>query len=134
MKYLKNKSIGFYFSVIGAILALAGLLLYRQAKNTESIIEALLMAVFLLQVAVSILLVFIKGKKSVNLVISAEAVMVAAALVFSFRTQVDALGYVVSGLYKFQTVRSYVLSVVFMLLSLIMFLITSYFGLEKEVL
>ncbi|GAA0799732.1 hypothetical protein GCM10008910_26410 [Faecalicatena orotica] len=132
MKYLENKAIGFYFSILGAVLALAGIIVYRQAKNTEPLIMTLLAAVVLLQAAAVVFLAFVRGRKAVNLVIMADAVLVAAALVLSFRTQVDALGYVVSGLYGFETVKSYVFSAVFMLISLIMYWIASYHGFEKE--
>lgn len=132
MKYLENKAIGFYFSILGAVLALAGIIVYRQAKNTEPLIMTLLAAVVLLQTAAVVFLAFVRGRKAVNLVIMADAVLVAAALVLSFRTQVDALGYVVSGLYGFETVKSYGFSAVFMLISLIMYWIASYHGFEKE--
>ena len=132
MKYLENKAIGFYFSILGAVLALAGIIVYRQAKNTEPLIMTLLASVVLLQAAAVVFLAFVRGRKAVNLVIMADAVLVAAALVLSFRTQVDALGYVVSGLYGFETVKSYGFSAVFMLISLIMYWIASYHGFEKE--
>ena len=39
MGYLKNKTFGFYLSFVAAILALIGLVMYRQSGHTESYIE-----------------------------------------------------------------------------------------------
>ena len=37
MGYLKNKTFGFYLSFVAAILALIGLVMYRQSGHTSSL-------------------------------------------------------------------------------------------------
>lgn len=131
MRYLENKAIGFYMSVAAAILALAGLCVYHAAPNAENNVMAILAAVVVLQIAGLAVLAFIKGKELPNLILTANTVLMAAALVNSFRTQLDKLGYVVSGLYDFSTVQTFVVSAVLMLLSMVIFLISSWSGFEK---
>lgn len=132
MKYLENKSFGFYVSIAAAILALAGLILYRKAMNTERVIVVLLASSVGIWAAAAVFLAFVKGNRWLNLVITADAVMVAGAMVLSLCTQVDALGYVVSGLYGVETVQFYVMSAMCMAISLILYVISSYYGFEKD--
>ena len=84
MGYLKNKTFGFYLSFVAAILALIGLVMYRQS-----------------------------------------------GLVNSFYTQVDFIGYVVSGLYEFATIKKFIISAVLMALSMIAYIVSSYSGFQK---
>ena len=121
MGYLKNKTFGFYLSFVAAILALIGFVMYRQAGHTEAYIEVLAMIV--LKVAPDF--------KWTSLLLTANAILTAAALVNSFYTQVDFIGYVVSGLYEFATIKKFIISAVLMALSMIAYIVSSYSGFQK---
>ena len=132
MNYLENKSIGFYISSLGAAAALISLFLYRSVSRAETSIVILLAAIVVLQAAGAILLAFVKNCSFTSLLIPINAVLAAAALTNSFFTQVDAIGYVVSGLYDFSTIQPFITAVIPMAVTLILYITASYSGLEKD--
>ena len=128
MGYLKNKTFGFYLSFVAAILALIGFVMYRQSGHTESYIEVLLLVTVILAM---IVLKVAPDFKWTSLLLTANAILTAAALVNSFYTQVDFIGYVVSGLYEFATIKKFIISAVLMALSMIAYIVSSYSGFQK---
>ena len=131
MGYLKNKTFGFYLSFVAAILALIGFVMYRQSGHTESYIEVLLLVTVVLQILAMIVLKVAPDFKWTSLLLTANAILTAAALVNSFYTQVDFIGYVVSGLYEFSTIKKFIISAVLMALSMIAYIVSSYSGFQK---
>ena len=131
MGYLKNKTFGFYLSFVAAILALIGFVMYRQAGHTEAYIEVLLLVTVVLQILAMIVLKVAPDFKWTSLLLTANAILTAAALVNSFYTQVDCIGYVVSGLYEFATIKKFIISAVLMALSMIAYIVSSYSGFQK---
>lgn len=131
MGYLKNKTFGFYLSFVAAILALIGLVMYRQSGHTESYIEVLLLVTVVLQILAMIVLKVAPDFKWTSLLLTANAILTAAALVNSFYTQVDFIGYVVSGLYEFAIIKKFIISAVLMALSMIAYIVSSYSGFQK---
>ena len=131
MGYLKNKTFGFYLSFVAAILALIGFVMYRQSGHTESYIEVLLLVTVVLQILAMIVLKVAPDFKWTSLLLTANAILTAAALVNSFYTQVDFIGYVVSGLYEFATIMKFIISAVLMALSMIAYIVSSYSGFQK---
>lgn len=132
MEYFKNKSFGFYLSFFAAVFALAAFAMYHQVKRSESFIEMLLMIVVVLQILGMVALKLIPRCKWINLVMTVNSVLVAAALVNSFSTQVDSIGYVVSGLYEFEIIRNFVISAGLMMISMLCYIISSYIGFQKN--
>ena len=130
MGYLKNKTFGFYLSFVAAILALIGFVMYRQSGHTESYIEVLLLVTVVLQILAMIVLKVAPDFKWTSLLLTANAILTAAALVNSFYTQVDFIG-VVSGLYEFATIKKFIISAVLMALSMIAYIVSSYSGFQK---
>ena len=122
MGYLKNKTFGFYLSFVAAILALIGFVMYRQAGHTVTVV---------LQILAMIVLKVAPDFKWTSLLLTANAILTAAALVNSFYTQVDFIGYVVSGLYEFATIKKFIISAVLMALSMIAYIVSSYSGFQK---
>lgn len=131
MGYLKNKTFGFYLSFVAAILALIGFVMYRQSGHTESYIEVLLLVTVVLQILAMIVLKVAPDFKWTSLLLTANAILTAAALVNSFYTQVDFIGYVVSRLYEFATIKKFIISAVLMALSMIAYIVSSYSGFQK---
>ena len=131
MGYLKNKTFGFYLSFVAAILALIGFVMYRQAGHTEAYIEVLLLVTVVLQILAMIVLKVAPDFKWTSLLLTANAILTAAALVNSFYTQVDFIGYVVSGLYEFANIKKFIISAVLMALSMIAYIVSSYSGFQK---
>ena len=84
MGYLKNKTFGFYLSFVAAILALIGFVMYRQAGHTEAYIEVLLLVTVVLQILAMIVLKVAPDFKWTSLLLTANAILTAAALVNSF--------------------------------------------------
>ena len=71
MGYLKNKTFGFYLSFVAAILALIGLVMYRQSGHTESYIEVLLLVTVVLQILAMIVLMVAPDFKWTSLLLTA---------------------------------------------------------------
>ena len=105
--------------------------MYRQAGHTEAYIEVLLLVTVVLQILAMIVLKVAPDFKWTSLLLTANAILTAAALVNSFYTQVDFIGYVVSGLYEFATIKKFIISAVLMALSMIAYIVSSYFGFQK---
>ena len=131
MGYLKNKTFGFYLSFVAAILALIGFVMYRQSGHTESYIEVLLLVTVVLQILAMIVLKVAPDFKWTSLLLTANAILTAAALVNSFYTQVDFIGYVVSDSLLFENHKEISTSAVLMALSMIAYIVSSYSGFQK---
>ena len=126
-----NRTIGFYITVLAAIVAAAGLICYSSAQNKLPIVNVLTAAAVVV-VAALIILSRVMGFKSwMNLAAMLGAFLMAGALVQSFTTQLDALGYLVAGLYTMDQVIGFLRYAVLAAVSLLLFIIASFTDLNK---
>lgn len=130
--YFEKKTAGFYITALATVLTLVGLFFYGAAENADS-------RVFLLAgaaIAVEVLLIagtYFAGNRAVfNLATSASAILMALAVAISFYTQLDAIGYVVSGLYTSDKITSFAVFVVLGVAALIFYCVASFMNLGKE--
>lgn len=114
-----KKAIGFYLSIVAAVLALAASFLYGNTmEKTAGVKEMMIIAA-----VVNILIVVgALGLKKANL-LGWLAVIGAALCMYgmmkSVNNMLDPIGYVVSGLYQFSEIQGWV---VFMAVSVVAFL------------
>ncbi len=124
---MKNKSVGFYLTLAAAVLMLVGLPFYAQSAYAISTVY--IMAAI---VAVAVVGMFLtKGEIANGLCIVGTAAA-AAAVIFSFSTQLDPIGYVVAGLYTFSQIQGFVVFAVLAIVGWILLIVASFTGVSKK--
>ncbi len=126
-----KRTIGFYITVLAAIAAVAGLVCYNTAQNKLSIVTALTAAAIVVVAAAIILSMTMGFKNWMNLTAMAGALLMAGALVESFTTQLDALGYLVAGLYTLDQVIGFLRFAALAAVALLLFIIASFMDFGK---
>lgn len=124
---MKNKSVGFYLTLAAAVLMLVGLPFYAQsayAISTVYIMTAI--------VAVAVVGMFLTKGEAANGLCIVGTVAAAAAVIFSFSTQLDAIGYVLSGLFTFDQIQGFVVFAVLAVIGWILLIIASFTGVSKK--
>lgn len=130
--YLKKKTAGFYLTVLATVLAVIGLVNYSAAENKLSIVSTLVAAAIIVELLL-IIVSYTAGNKPVfNLASSISAVLMAIAVGISFTTQVDAIGYVVAGLYSPDKITRFLTFAVLAAVSMLVFCIASFTNLGKQ--
>ena len=130
--YLANKTVGFYISVVACVLALVALVLYVPTTGSLSLVIGLLVAAIVIEVALIAVSWVIGNKAFLNLASSVNTVLLAFAIVTSFNPQLDAIGYVVSGLYTFEQIQPFVNFVIVVAISFLLYLVASFMNLGKQ--
>lgn len=131
-EYFQSKTVGFYLTVIATILAIIGLVNYASAPNAISIVYILVGIAIAVEVVMVMLSGILGNKPLLDLASSICAVLMSIAIAISFRTQLDAIGYVVSGLYTLEQIIQFVYFVAFAAVSLLIYIIASYMKLSKR--
>lgn len=124
---MKNKSVGFYLTLAAAVLMLVGLPFYAQsayAISTVYIMTAI--------VAVAVVGMFLTKGELANGLCIVGTVAAAAAVIFSFSTQLDAIGYVLSGLFTFSQIQGFVVFAVLAIIGWILLIVASFTGVSKK--
>ena len=130
--YLANKTIGFYISIVACVLAAVALVLYLPISGTLPLVIGLLVAVIVIEVLLIVLSKVIGNKPVLNLASSINAVLLGYAIVTSFNPQLDAIGYVVSGLYTYDQISNFVNFVVVVAIAFLLYIVSSFMSLGKQ--
>lgn len=130
--YLANKTVGFYISVVACVLALVALVLYLPISGTLPLVIGLLVAAIVVEVLLIVLSKVIGNKPVLNLASSINAVLLGYAIVTSFNPQLDAIGYVVSGLYTYDQISGFVNFVIVVAIAFLLYIVASFMNLGKQ--
>lgn len=130
-EYLSKKTSGFYLTAAATILSVIGLIFYRSAMARVQDVFTLVMIAAVIEIIMVIVTAVIGNKKILELSSSVCALVVAGALIQSFIPQVDNLGYLVSGLYSFSDMKSFILYAVLTIAALICYIIASFMDQSK---
>ena len=130
--YLAKKTIGFYISVVACVLALVALVLYLPISGTLPLVIGLLIASIVIEVALIAVSWVIGNKPILNLASSINAVLLGYAIVTSFNPQLDAIGYVVSGLYTYDQISGFVNFTVVIAIAFLLYIVASFMNLGKQ--
>ena len=130
--YLANKTVGFYFTIAATILAVIGLVNYSSASGAIRIVFVLVGAAIAVEALLLVLSALIGNRTALNLASSVCAVLMATALVQSFTTQLDPLGFVVSGLYTIDQVMAFLIFAGFAAASMLLYIVASFMNLGKQ--
>ena len=131
-EYLANKTVGFYITVVATVLAIISLVLYTSTTSALGVVYGLICAAIVVEVLLIVLSKVMGNKPVLNLASSVCAVLLGYALVTSFNTQLDAIGYVVSGLYTFEQIQPFVIFAVFLAVTFLLYIIASFMDLGKQ--
>ena len=128
---MKNKTVGFYLLIVAAVLSVVGVFFYNSAEVTSfpSIVMVIISAV--VAIAAAALAAAKPGLKFLNLAATVCAVLLAWALIQSVSSQLDPLGWWVSGLYTFDQVMGFLVFAALSGAAILLYLITSFVNLEK---
>lgn len=131
-EFLAKKTVGFYITVLATVLSGVCIALYAFSGTTLSFVYGMLWAAIAVEVLLIVLSKVMGNKPVLNLASSVCSVLLAFALVTSFNPQLDAIGYVVSGLYTFDQIKPFVIFVVFAAVTFLLYLVASFMDLGKE--
>lgn len=130
--YIANKTVGFYITVAATVLALVSLILYASVSGKAAEVIPLLIAAVVVEVLLVVASKVIGNKPVLNLASSICAVLLGYALVQSFNPQLDAIGYVVSGLYTFDQIQPFVNFVIVVAIAFLLYIVASFMNLGKQ--
>lgn len=130
-EYLSKKTIGFYLTVVATVLVVLGLVNYRAVSGTLQSVFILAGTVVAVEVLMLVLLRVIGYKPFLNFASSICAVLMAAAVIISVATQVDGFGYLVSGLYSFDDMKSYIWFAGLGIAAMVIYIIASFMEMER---
>lgn len=124
---MKNKSVSFYLTLAAAVLMLIGLPFYAQSAYAIPIVYIMTAIV-----AVAVVGIFLTKGELANGLCIVGTVAAAAAVIYSFSTQLDAIGYVMSGLFTFSQIQGFVIFAVLAIVGWILFIVASFTGVSKK--
>ncbi len=127
-----KKSFGTILTIVAVILAAAALFFYSKASSTNSIVFTLNIAGLVCAAAFLLLGRMMSGKPFLSLLVSAAAVLMMAAFGYSLVTEVEVLGYLISGLRTWADVQYWAYFSVAALVSWLFLLVASFTGLGAE--
>ena len=130
--YIANKTVGFYITVVATVLAIVGLVMYFSVSGQAAEVIPLFIAAVVVEAALIVLSKVIGNKPVLNLASSINAVLLGFALVQSFNPQLDAIGYVVSGLYTYDQISGFVNFVIVAAIAFVLYIIASFMSLGKQ--
>ena len=127
--FFSKKTVGFYLSIIAAVLALIGMVLYQGMKQEATL---LVIAAVVVEVILIVGSGFSGGHRIFDFFPSASALLLTAGIMISLPSQIDGFGYLVSGLYTFDDMRGAILFLGFSLGALLLYLISSFMDMSKR--
>lgn len=131
-EYLAKKSVGFYLTVIAAVAAVIGVINYISASGATESVMILTAAAVIVEILMIIGLAVLKSRFILNLFPATCAILMSAAVAFSFNTQVDGLGFLISGMYSFDDMKNFLLFAGFGVLAAVLYIISSFMDMEKK--
>lgn len=126
-----NKGIGFFVLAAAAIASVVSIFLYGSAMNKATSAYGFMIAAAVVACA-ALVLGAVRGSKLANWGGALAAVLMMAGLGWSLTVMVDAIGYVISGLYQFSLLQSYITFAVCGGIAWLLFLVSSFMSVVKE--
>lgn len=128
-KFFSKKTVGFYISIIAAVLSLVGLVLSQGMKMEATLLVA---AALVVEVILIVGAGISGGHRIFDFFPSVSALLLTAGIMFNLPSQIDGFGYLVSGLYTFDDMRGAILFLGFSLAALLLYLISSFMDMSKH--
>ena len=125
-----KKSVGFFIEIIAAIVGIVSVVLYGSSLVTTQSAYIFLIA------AVVVALVGAFGAQKMpicNWAAPVAAALAAAGIGWSVTVMADPIGYVISGLYSMDDIKSWITFVVVAGIAWLLYVIAGFAGMSKEV-
>ena len=126
-----KKSIGFYILAAAAVVSVISIVLYGSAMNKTTNAYIFMIAAAVVAVA-ALALGAVKSSKLANWGGCCAAVLMMAGLAWSLTAMVDAIGYVISGLYQFSLLQTYITFAICGGIAWVLFLVSSFMNVVNE--
>ena len=126
-----KKSVGFFVLAAAAVVSVISIVLYGSAMNKTTNAYGFMIAAAVVAVA-ALVLSAVKGSKLANWGGFCAAVLMMAGLAWSLTAMVDAIGYVISGLYQFSLLQSYITFAICGGIAWVLFLVSSFMNVVSE--
>ena len=117
---------------MATVLAIVGLVMYFSVSGQAAEVIPLFIAAIVVEVLLIVLSKVMGNHPVLNLASSINAVLLGFALVQSFNPQLDAIGYVVSGLYTYDQISGFVNFVIVAAIAFLLYIIASFMSLGKQ--
>lgn len=129
---MKDKAIGFYFTLIAAILSAAGMILYNNVMYKIPLVYVFCLIAVLLTSIVVLSAFMGKTKKIFHFLPVVNAALMSSAAIWAVYLMVNQLGYVVAGLDKKSTIMGFVYFEIVVFLSILLNILASFFRQENK--
>ena len=126
-----KKSICFFILAAAAVVSIVSIVLYGSSYSTTPKAYGFMIAGVAVA-AVSLVIGMTKGSRIANWGGAAAAALMAAGLGWSLTVMVDAIGYVISGLYQFSTLQSYITYAICAGIGWLLYLVSGFSGILKK--
>ncbi|MBP3880808.1 MAG: hypothetical protein J6E40_01305 [Lachnospiraceae bacterium] len=126
-----KKSVGFFVLAAAAVVSVISIVLYGSAMNKTTNAYGFMIAAAVVAVA-ALVLSAVKGSKLANWGGFCAAVLMMAGLAWSLTAMVDAIGYVISGLYQFSLLKTYITFAICGGIAWVLFLASSFMNVVSE--
>lgn len=123
---MKNKTFGFYITLVAAILSVIACIIYRSVMYRLGIVYVLCLLAVVLVVLTIVASAKNSSSKLYDFVPVVNAVLMASAAVWGVNLMVNEIGYVVADLDTFDAIQSLIVFEVFAVVSLILNIVGSF--------
>lgn len=136
---IADKRIGFYLAIAAVLASIISLPFYLQTEYSQTIVMVLIIvevALGILDLLMGLFVRFGESRSSLkeicNCILIVVSVVLAVAMVISTYTQVDDIGFVVSGMRSYDIIASYMTSVIMLVVSLVLYIAAFSVGIFRE--
>lgn len=130
--FFAKKSVGFYFTVIAAILVIVGTVMYTSVMYTNPLVYVFLIAGIIWEVLIIVLSGKFGDRAFFNWTPVIGAVLAACAAVWGAELMVNQIGYVIAGLDEMSTIMSFIYYEAVMAITLLVCIIASFLKQVKD--
>jgi hypothetical protein len=123
---MKNKTVGFYITLVAAILSAIACIIYRSVMYRLGAVYMLCIIAVLIAIATVVMSVKNGSNKIYDFVPVVNAVLMASAAVWGVNLMVNEIGYVVADLDTFDAIQSLVVFEIIAVISLILNIVASF--------
>jgi hypothetical protein len=123
---MKNKTVGFYITLVAAILSAIACIIYRSVMYRLGVVYVLCIIAVLIAIATVVMSVNNGSNKIYDFVPVVNAVLMASAAVWGVNLMVNEIGYVVADLDTFDAIQSLVVFEIIAVISLILNIVASF--------
>lgn len=125
----KKKAGGFYLTIVAAVLAIVGVILYGSVMYKMQTVYILLAAAIVLGVLAFVL----TGRTSIaNVIPVINAALMASAAVWSANLMINQIGYVIAGLDGMDTIQGFITFCAVAVVGMLLNIIASFMPMAKE--